>query len=545
MENQTTNRSSAVKFRRRGIIAIVAILVVAIAVTAAIFLMRDGRRNSLAGRPVPEPSGEFAGNSSGATVAPQPGDMLIELPLDKLANAHLKIETVASSPNAPATSDALRTTGTVEPNIYKQVPVLPITGGIVRDVSAQLGDKVTRGQKLAVIFSTELSEAQAGYLKMQAEIERHHHHYRRMEKLVEIGAASREEFEQATAEYKTEQANLSAMRQRLVLLGMSPKQIEDMGKSDQISSLIVIEAPSTGTVLSRTVNVGEVLMAGKELFRIADLSSIWVIGQVYEKDFAVVRIGSPAIITTQAYPGRTFKGRVSYIDPRVEPQTRTAQVRVEVVNPGDMLRLGMFVDVNFGGTPPVNSQSAVSVPRSALQFIGDNQVVYIAGDKPGAFVQRKVMAGAETDGVTQIVSGLNSGEQVVTEGSFLLRAESLKRDPSQLNSTSAATQTSAKITGESEAPHAGDPKIQTVSIVLSEKGYDPPSIQLRRDVPARLIFTRTAEATCGTEVELPELGIRRQLPLNQPVAIDFTPQKSGEITFACGMNMLKGKLIVR
>ena len=476
----------------------------------------------------------------------QPGDMLIELDSDKLANAHLKIETVESSSNALAGSDALRTTGTVEPNIYKQVPVLPITGGIVRDVSAQLGDKVTRGQKLAVIFSTELSEAQAGYLKMQAEIERHHHHYRRMEKLVEIGAASREEFEQATAEYKTEQANLSAMQQRLVLLGMSPRQIEEMSKSGQVSSLVIIESPSTGTVLSRTVNVGEVLMTGKELFRIADLSSIWVIGQVYEKDFAVVRIGSPAIITTQAYPERTFRGRVSYIDPRVEPQTRTAQVRVEVANPGEMLRLGMFVDVNFGGTAPsANSKSAVSVPRSALQFIGDKQVVFIAGDNSGAFVQRNVTAGAEADGLTQIVSGLNSGERIVTEGSFLLRAESLKRDPSQLNSTGAATQAGAKMTGESETPHVGDPRVQTVSIVLSEKGYDPPSIKLRRDVPARLIFTRKSEATCGTEVELPELNIRRELPLNQPVAIEFTPQKSGEITFACGMNMLKGKLIVR
>lgn len=540
MENQTTNHASAVKLRRRAII--VTLLVVIIA-AAAIFLMRGGRRNSLAGQPVPEPSGEFVANSSGAIVTPQPGDVLIELPSDKLANAHLKIETVASPSSALATGDALRTTGTVEPNIYKQVPVLPITGGIVRDVSAQLGDKVARSQKLAVIFSTELSEAQAGYLKMQAEIERHHHHYRRMEKLVEIGAASREEFEQATAEYKTEQANLSAMQQRLVLLGMSPKQIEEMSKSGQVSSLVVIESPATGTVLSRTVNVGEVLMAGKELFRIADLSSIWVIGQVYEKDFAAVRIGSPAIITTQAYPGRIFKGRVSYIDPRVEPQTRTAQVRVEVANPGEILRLGMFVDVNFGGTAPsANSQSAVSVPRSALQFIGDKPVVFIAGDKPGAFVQRNVTVGAEADGLTQIVSGLNSGEQIVTEGSFLLRAESLKRDPTQLS----GGETPAPMKNETEPTSSPNlSKVQTVNITLNEKGYEPPSIRLRRDVPARLIFTRKAEATCGTEVELPELNIRRELPLNQPVAIEFTPQKSGEITFACGMNMLKGKLIVR
>lgn len=545
METKTNNPQPSVSIRRRWLIAAIALVLVAAAAT--FFLFRGTKQNSLAGRPVPEPSGNFAASSSnpGNGYVPQPGDQLIEIPPDKLANAQLKIESATASTGASANGDGLRTTGTVQPNAYKEVPVLPITGGIVREVNAELGDKVARGQKLAVIFSTELSEAQSSYLKMQAEIERHHHHYRRIEKLVEIGAASHEEFELASAEYKTEQANLSAIRQRLMLLGMTTQKIEEMNRAGQVSSLVVVEAPSSGIVLSRTVNVGEVIMTGKELFRVADLSKVWVIGQIYEKDFATVRIGSPAIITAPAYPDRTFKGSVSYIDPRVEPQTRTAQVRVEVGNPGEMLRLGMFVDLNFGGTVSSASRAAVLVPRSALQFIGDKQVVYIAANKSGTFIQRNVTAGAEANGFVAITSGISPGEQIVSEGSFLLRAESLKRNPAQLTATENPVSANEPKMNEMVSSPSGKSGLQTISITLTEKGYDPPSIKLRRDIPARLIFTRKAEATCGTEIEFPDLGIRRQLPLNQPVSIEFTPQKSGEFTFACGMNMLKGKLIVR
>jgi RND family efflux transporter MFP subunit len=342
MEHQSNNQQTSAPPNRKRRIAIIALLLVVVAAVTAFFLTRGSPSSPLAGRPVPEPSGDFSapeagGSSSG--FSSRFGDVLIEIPPDKLANAHLKIEAAMAHSGDSMPDNAVRTTGTVESNAYKETPVLPIAGGIVREVGAQLGDKVARGQRLAVIFSTELSEAQAGYLKMLAEIERHHHHYQRMEKLVEIGAASREEFEQANAEYKTEQANLSAMRQKLMLLGMTAKQLDEMNKAGQVSSLITVEAPMQGTIISRTVNTGEVVMTGKEMFRIADLSKVWIVGQVYEKDSAAVRLGTAAAITTAAYPGTNFSGRVSYIAPRVDAQTRTSQVRVEVSNPGEMLRL--------------------------------------------------------------------------------------------------------------------------------------------------------------------------------------------------------------
>ncbi|MDQ3013191.1 MAG: efflux RND transporter periplasmic adaptor subunit, partial [Acidobacteriota bacterium] len=249
MEHQTNSQQISTSPNRKRRIVVITLLVAIAAVITVAYLMRGSRGNSIAGRPVPEPSAEFAtaGADASSASAPRPDDVLIEVSPEKLINAHLKIEAATAQSNASMPDNALRSTGTVEANAYKETPVLPIAGGIVREVYAQLGDNIAKGQRLAVIFSTELSEAQAGYLKMLAEIEKHHHHYQRIEKLVEIGAASREEFEQATAEYKTEQANLSSIRQKLMLLGMTAKQLDEMGKADQVSSLITVEAPTQGT----------------------------------------------------------------------------------------------------------------------------------------------------------------------------------------------------------------------------------------------------------------------------------------------------------
>jgi multidrug efflux pump subunit AcrA (membrane-fusion protein) len=541
---------------------VIGVLLIVAAGMPGYWFLRGTGRGSLAGRPVPEPDFD-APSPSASGAAPRPGDVLITIQPDKLENAHFKIEAAVAQSGASINASALRTTGTVEPNAYKVVPVMPIAGGIIRQVNFELGDKVERGQKLATIFSTELGDAQTAYLSMLAEIERHHQKYRRTEKLVEIGAASREEFEEVSAEYKIEEAKLIAARQKLVLLGMSVKQVDDLRNFQQMGemgALISVEAPASGMILSRSVNAGEVVTMGKELFRIADLSTVWVIGQVYEKDFAAAYVGAPVVITAPAYPGRRFTGRVSYVDPRVEPQTRTAQIRIEVKNPNSMLKLGMFVDVNFGEATATGGQPTVSVARSAVQTIGAKQVVYVVTDKAGGFAQREVSAGPESDGHMMIYAGLKAGERVVTEGSFLLRAESLKLDPSQLTASKAssaalsqaATQPSAQ---EAQADKGGakpsqsaqnsQELTQSVTVTLSEKGYLPESFKLRKGVPARVTFVRKVEATCGTEIVLAEFNIKRELPLNQPVVVEFTPSKTGEFKFACGMDMLRGKIIVQ
>jgi len=336
---------------------------------------------------------------------------------------------------------------------------------------------------------------------------------------------------------------------------MSTKEVNALRTSDQVRSLISVPAPVSGTVISRTVNPGEVVAMGKELFRVADLSSVWVVGQVYESDFAKVHIGTPAVITTAAYPGRTLTSRISYIDPRVDPQTRTAQVRIELANPGEILKIGMFVDVSFGAAAATGTsgQPTVAVPRAAVQSIGTKQVVFVATDKPGVFVQREVSVGAETNGLITIYSGVNPGERVATEGSFLLRAESLKLNPGQ--STSSSVQPAQQPT---EPPH-GEPvqahrppgeagtktKLQSVTVAVTKAGFTPSSFTVRKNIPVRLTFIRKIEETCATDVVIPDYDIKRELPLNEPVVVEFTPDKAGIISFACGMNMQRGKIVVR
>jgi RND family efflux transporter MFP subunit len=535
--------------RKRNLL-MAAVLIIAAAGALGFWFLRGNRGDSLAGRPVPTPDFDLASPSAreaAGNSAARPGDLLITIQSDKLENAHFKIEAATTQPATPTNASGLRTTGTVEPNAYKVVPVSPVAGGIVRQVSFELGDHVERGQKLAAIFSTELADAQTTYLSMQAEIERHHHRYKRAEQLVEIGAASREEFEQVTAEYKIEQAKLNAARQKLLLLGMNAKQVDELRTSDQMGALIAVEAPASGAILSRAVNPGEVVTMGKELFRVADLSTVWVIGQIYEQDFADVRVGTSAAITAPAYPERKFAGRVSYIDPRVEPQMRTAQIRIEVGNPGEMLKLGMFVDVNFGGAAATSGQAAVSVPRGAVQMLGAKQVVFVVTDKSGVFAQREVSAGPESNGVVPIQAGLNAGERVVTEGSFLLRAESLKLNPGQLTASPiqpVPRQTLAEPT-DTKPSQSTRGQTQSVIVTLNEKGYQPDSFKLRQGVPARVTFVRKVESGCGTEVVLADYNIRRHLPFNQPVTLEFTPAKAGEFKFACGMDMLRGRVIVR
>ncbi len=561
---------SATAPRRRKLWLVAAIVVAAVALAATLLMTRGAKQSSLAGRPVPEPSGAPSSSSSASSAgstgaAPRPGELLVSLEPERLTNAQIQTELAALAEAGAGAEAALRTTGTVQTNAYKEVPVFPIAGGIVREVNAELGDRVKRGQKLATIFSSELADAQAGYLRMNAEIEKHHQHYRRTVELVELGAASREELENATAELKTEQASLASMKQRLILLGMTDKQVETLGTPEQMKPLISVESPGSGVVLTRSVNAGEVVMQGKELFRVADLSSVWVIGQIYEKDFAVVRTGTRAVITTQAYPGRSFNGRVAYIDPRVEPQTRTAQVRVELANPGEMLRLGMFVEVSFGGAAVEHAghAPAVVVPSAAVQKIGEKQVVFVAGDRPEVFIQREVNAGPESNGRVPIYSGVSAGERVVTKGSFLLRAESLKVNSpgsghgGHLGHSGLTGQSTAPLSGaaqpqqESSAKQPtgsqeGDSKVQSVRVTLTEKGYQPASFRLRKDIPARVTFVRKVEATCATELLIPDYQIKRDLPFNEPVVVEFTPTKRGESEFSCGMKkMIRGKIVVR
>jgi multidrug efflux pump subunit AcrA (membrane-fusion protein) len=177
-------------------------------------------------------------------------------------------------------------------------------------------------------------------------------------------------------------------------------------------------------VTERAANPDQVVAIGEALFTVTDLSEVWAVGDFYEQDFPHVRVGSDAALTTLAYPGLPRRGRVTYVDPRVDPHTRRAKVRVEVSNPEGRLRLGMYVTVTFS-TP--SQERVIVVPRAAVQTIGGCHVVFVAvPDEAGKILQRCVELGPLAGESYPVRQGLQSGDVVVTEGSFFLRAESVR-----------------------------------------------------------------------------------------------------------------------
>lgn len=270
--------------------------------------------------------------------------------------------------------------------------------------------------------TTKLRTAEAELIKARARLER-------ARQLLEINPATRTEFDQATTKLRNTEAELASTRQKLLLYGLSPQRVNALRTASQINSEIAVPAPASGTVTSRTVNQSEVIEANKELLRITDLSNVWVIAQVYERDLARLRTGSGASVTTDAYPNQVFRGQVTYIDPRLDENTRTAQVRVELKNPNRALKIGMYVRAAFGALEQAE-QTAPIIPASAIQSLGNGQVVFVSTNKPNVFEMRPVRLSAESNKQYQVFEGLNVGDRIVTDGSFLLRAEWLKQHPS-------------------------------------------------------------------------------------------------------------------
>lgn len=320
-----------------------------------------------------------------------------------------------------AAGGAITVPATVMSNAYRDTKVNALVGGVVRQVMAELGASVDRGQPLAVIFSSELADAQMKYLSTRAMVQADTQKRRRTEKLVDLGAASRQELEEVTATHAARETEVAAARQRLLLLGLSADRVAKLDTASQVVSEVAVPSPASGLVVTRSVNPGQVVGAGQELFVVTDLSSVWVIGDLYEKDFASVRVGTAATISVSSAPNAPLRGKVAYIDPRVEPATRTAKVRVEVPNKTGDLRLGMFVTVTFETAP---TQRMTVVPRAAVQTVGDRTVVYVPVEgEETKFTERTVKLGTPVGDVIQVIEGLKPGEKVVTDGSFFLRAE--------------------------------------------------------------------------------------------------------------------------
>jgi membrane fusion protein, heavy metal efflux system len=375
-----------------------------------------------AARPAsPEPA-------SGATSSPaatEPGvptnardrlpDVVVPLGDEAVARAGIKTGVVV----AAKTASEIRLPGVVEANAYRQVAVTPLVSGRVSQVLTELGAHVKRDQPIARVYSPELAEAETRYVAVRAMLEAHDRELQRTEKLVAIGAASRQELERAHADHTAQLAEVEAARSRLRLLGIPANVIDDVSMGKSVDATATIVAPLDGVVTERLANVGLNVDASTKLFSVVDLATVWVVADVYEKDLSRVSVGTTVIVTTAAYPDLQWQGRVSYIDPQVSGSTRTAKIRVEVANSRGELRLGMFATVLVQAAA---TSAAILIPRTAVQQVGDRQVAYLRTQEAGTFIEREITTARRGDQV-EVLSGLQPGDTIVIDGSFFVRAE--------------------------------------------------------------------------------------------------------------------------
>jgi Cu(I)/Ag(I) efflux system membrane fusion protein len=212
---------------------------------------------------------------------------------------------------------------------------------------------------------------------------------------------------------------VESARRRLRLWDVPPEALAKVDRTGEPSRTVTFRAPATGVVLEKLVQQGQQIMAGDPVFRIADLSTVWVEGEVFERDLPSVRVGEVATVDFQALPGVSRRGTIAYLYPTLDPATRTARVRVELANPQLTLKPGMYATLRFR---PV-ADTALTVPRSAVLVTGERALAFLKRPD-GAYEPRPVVLGRTTEDRLEILSGLEAGDSVVASGTFLVDAES-------------------------------------------------------------------------------------------------------------------------
>ncbi|HKM82761.1 MAG TPA: efflux RND transporter periplasmic adaptor subunit [Candidatus Acidoferrum sp.] len=304
----------------------------------------------------------------------------------------------------------LTVTGVVTPDVSRTVPVISIASGRVVEIHARLGDTVEKGQLLLRVQSADIASAFSDYRKAVADEKLAKVQLERAKLLYDKGAISLNDYQTAEDVENKAQIDVETTAEHLRVLG-SPL--------DRPSGLVDILAPVSGVITDQQVtNAAGVqgLSAPANPFTISDLSQVWILCDVYENDLANVHVGETAEIRLNAYPDKTLTGKISNIGPILDPTIRTAKVRVEVVNPELLMRVGMFVSATFRGQ---KKEKRAAVPADAILHLHDRDWVYVpAGDKK--FRRVEVKAGASlSDKMQEIRTGIEPGQQVVTNALVL------------------------------------------------------------------------------------------------------------------------------
>jgi cobalt-zinc-cadmium efflux system membrane fusion protein len=328
--------------------------------------------------------------------------------------------------------ETIQTTGTVGPNETRVARIRALAPGRVEKAYVRVGDRVTSGQPLVVYDNIVLGEliaeyrsATAGLERANAEAEVTKRSLERAKNLVELGAVAKAEFERREAEHKNALASINSRKAEIAKLEEKLHRFGyDVAQAGSLRPTSVLRSPFDGVVIKSDVAEGEVVGPERELFTVADLTTVWVQADVYEKDIASIRQGQDVKVLLDAYPGETFKGKITYISDFLDSKTRTTKVRCEVGNRDGRLKLEMFATIQIPGRM---SREAVMVPATAVQDMNGRSVVFVKISET-QFQKRAVQPGVRGNGWIEITSGLKPGEQVVTEGGFLLKSELKKKE---------------------------------------------------------------------------------------------------------------------
>jgi Cu(I)/Ag(I) efflux system membrane fusion protein len=300
-----------------------------------------------------------------------------------------------------ALDKVVRASGRIEPDERRMYAISPKFEGYVERLHINVtGQPVGKGQPLFEVYSPELVSAQREYAIAAQGVE----------SLKEAGGPARDGMKQL--------ADSSLLR--LKNWDISEEQVKALAKSGEAKRTMTFRSPVAGIVTEKKAVQGMRFMPGEALYQVADLSSVWVVADVFEQDIGLVKSGSKAKVTINAYPGKTFDGTISYVYPTLNAQTRTVPVRVELANPGLLLKPSMFAQVEL----PVGAKGqVVTVPTSAVIDSGARQIVLIQQGE-GRFEPRDIKLGARSDNHVEVLEGVKEGEQVVVAANFLIDAES-------------------------------------------------------------------------------------------------------------------------
>jgi membrane fusion protein, heavy metal efflux system len=300
-------------------------------------------------------------------------------------------------------------TGAVTPDVARTVPVVSLATGRVVEIKARLGDQVKKGQVLLVVQSADIAAAFSDYRKAVADEKLANTQLERAKLLYGKGAISLNDMQVAEDAEDKAKVDVENTTEHLKVLG---------GNIDHPAAVVNITAPISGVITDQQVTnaAGIPGLGSPNPFTISDLSTVWILCDVYENDLPNVHVGETAEIRLNAYPGKVLTGRISNVSPVLDPTIRTSKVRIEVANPTGILRVGMFVTATFHGQ---KKETHAAVPASAVLHLHDRDWVYVpAGDKK--FRRVEVVAGAQLPAnLQEIVSGIKAGQQVVSNALVL------------------------------------------------------------------------------------------------------------------------------